>query len=146
MESEESDSEPQEFDLARTVTFKGDEWEFTGGILGSGAFGCVYDAECIRTGALAAVKVRQAALAGHRALHGTCGGHAAGSIPPSTSPFPAPNRLHPHRLHPNRLHPNRLHPNRLRVAGRQHGLPAARGKHSVEAEAALVRGGSVGAA
>jgi hypothetical protein len=46
-----------EFDLQQTVVFHGKEWEFTGGILGTGAYGQVYDAECVTTGERAAVKV-----------------------------------------------------------------------------------------
>ena len=34
-----------EFDVTQPVRFNGIEYEFTGGVLGSGSFGCVYDAE-----------------------------------------------------------------------------------------------------
>ena len=46
-----------DFDLQQTVVFHGKEWGFTGGILGTGAYGQVYDAECVTTGERAAVKV-----------------------------------------------------------------------------------------
>ena len=45
------------FDLEQTVTFNGRDWIFTGGVLGTGAYGRVYDAVCEATDERAAVKV-----------------------------------------------------------------------------------------
>jgi len=45
------------FDMTQTVELGGQRWEFTGGVLGSGAFGVVLDARSVGTEERAAVKV-----------------------------------------------------------------------------------------
>ena len=45
------------FDMTQTVELGGQRWEFTGGVLGSGAFGVVLDARSVGTDERAAVKV-----------------------------------------------------------------------------------------
>lgn len=45
------------FDTTQSVSLNGDQWEFTGGVLGRGAFGVVFDARCAAREERAAVKV-----------------------------------------------------------------------------------------
>lgn len=46
-----------EFDTSRGVLLDGELWEFTGGLLGSGSFGAVFEAESVSSGREAAIKV-----------------------------------------------------------------------------------------